>query len=151
LPGWGTPQQTPQQQAGWTGGATYGTQPAGEIEYRSHPTWGLFIAGVIVFPVVYLLTVGVTAGLDTDGDDIGEAAIPLIGPFLMIGNPDTEFFEAPLAISGILQLAGLTMVILGLTIQSQSAVRRVEGLQVTPRFATNGQNTYAGLDLELTF
>lgn len=83
---------------------------------------GLIIAGPIVLGVSWLATIGVTAGLDADGDLIGMSAIPIGGPWAMIADDRTSEYTAALAVSGILQAGGLTMLILGVAIQRDVVV-----------------------------
>lgn len=83
---------------------------------------GLIIAGPIVLGVSWLATIGVTAGLDSDGDIIGMSAAPLVGPWIMIADSRTEDYTAALAVSGVLQAGGLTMLILGVAIQREVEV-----------------------------
>src|SRR5690606_25376199 len=81
---------------------------------------GLQIAGPIVLGAAWLATIGVTAALTDEGAHIGYAAIPLVGPWVLMA--DSEGYEVPLAVSGVLQAGGLTMLILGVAIRSERPV-----------------------------
>ncbi len=107
--------------------APYAAQAYTQETYVSRPLWGLFIAGLATFGGIYLLTVGLTAGLDTDNDD-GWLYVPLVGPWLeaaLGGDPDS--WTALWVPSGILQLAGVVMAILGLAIQQRAPARADNG------------------------
>ena len=91
---------------------------------------GLLIAGPIILGVAWLSTIGITAGvsLGTDssrvGTNIAYAAIPVIGPIVLIadGDRDTDEFAAPLVLASLIQAGGLTMTILGITLTREVEV-----------------------------
>ena len=105
-------------------------QVYGEPETRGIK--GLWLTGSIVLPVTYALTVTVTSILAEDSDKyVSLAAIPILGPWLILGE-DSGGYDAPLAASGILQLAATTMIIVGVT------VRR----EVPSRYGVDGSWTF---------
>jgi hypothetical protein len=85
---------------------------------------GLVIAGPIILGVTWLATIGITAGVSTGteseriGTNVGYAAIPIAGPFVLLadGDRDTDNFAAPLILAGVLQTAGLAMTIVGVVV-----------------------------------
>jgi hypothetical protein len=83
---------------------------------------GLIIAGPIVLGATWLTTIGATAGLGGSGKAIGYAATPVIGPWMIIGE-DAGDYTAALVASGLAQAGGLTMLIVGLTVQRPVAPR----------------------------
>jgi hypothetical protein len=98
-----------------TGGAPL--ELASEAAPRE-PIVGLLIAGPVVWGVTWLATIAATVPLsDTDGEAIGYSAVPLAGPWIMIGALDTAPYTPALAVSGLLQAGGLTMTILGAAIR----------------------------------
>lgn len=77
---------------------------------------GLWIPGIIIFGASWALTATVASSFAV-GDYALFAWIPLVGPWLMLGPAaDDEQVGAALA-SGIIQLAGATMFLLGLTLR----------------------------------
>jgi hypothetical protein len=92
--------------------------------HASHGIAGLYISGAVILGVIWMTTVGVTAGVAQDpgrGEAIGYSAIPLIGPWVMMAsNIDTHSYTMPLVLSGVLQAGGLTMIILGATLHRGS-------------------------------
>lgn len=81
----------------------------------------LIIAGPILFGVTYLVTVLIASIAATGSDDdriTNYAAIPLVGPWAMLGSSiDTDNFATPLVLSGVFQATGLVMTVLGLVIR----------------------------------
>ncbi|MBZ0119478.1 MAG: hypothetical protein K8H88_20985 [Sandaracinaceae bacterium] len=146
LPQAGYPQLTPRR--------PFTPQP---LTYVSQPLWGLFVAGMVTFGVMYVLTVSVTAALDADFDDPW-LYVPLLGPWLEAGfGGDRESWTALWVPSGILQLAGAVMMILGLAIQQQVPVyadlerglRVADGLRMIPFGSPADGSAGALLALEL--
>ena len=92
-------------------------QPQRRVESR--PRWGLFIAGTAIFAGLWVLT-GL-GDLALGGD--GTGFIPVAGPFILL---DEVFEDDPtftiLIIDGLAQIAGLTMAVLGLVLQSETVV-----------------------------
>jgi hypothetical protein len=90
-------------------------------ETHSEGILGLIIAGPIALGVAWLTTIAVTGAVAADKDRseaTGYAAIPLVGPWVMMGSHlDTSDYRAPLVISGIVQTSGLIMLVLGLAIR----------------------------------
>lgn len=78
---------------------------------------GLIIAGPIVLGATWLTTIGVTAAVaDGNGKAIGYAATPVFGPWMLIAEGAGDY-TAPLAMSGLAQAGGLTMLIVGLAVR----------------------------------
>ncbi len=103
-----------------------GQRPPPRYRTERTPILGLVIAGAVTFGVVWLATVGVTAGVSSDadrGEATGYAAIPMVGPWVMLGSDlDTDDYSAALVTSGILQAAGVAMFVLGVTIRTKRKV-----------------------------
>lgn len=105
----------------------------GPVAMESRPTWGLVVAGLITFGVVYVTTVAVTAAISEDGGDIGLSAIPLAGPWILTAT--TDGYAGALVPSGILQLSGLVLTILGLAIRRHVPVYADGPLRLEPMAA----------------
>lgn len=110
---------------------------------------GLIIAGPILLGVTWLTTIGVTAGLDSDGDIIGYSAIPIAGPWVMMADDRTSDYTAPIAVSGVLQLGGLAMLIIGVSVKRDVPIEHGDPieLELTPVASPN----LAGLALSGRF
>lgn len=110
--------------------------PAATHDRETRGIKGFLIAGPIVFGVAYLGAIGITAGISsaTGSNQVGKntayAAIPLVGPLVQLADPDrdTEDYAAPLVADSVLQFAGLTMFILGLSIRTEVPAETVRGL-----------------------
>lgn len=134
----------------------YGTYQGGQAvqttTYESRPIWGLFWAGLPIFVVPYLVTglVGQAVG----GDNSTYGWIPVAGPFIWAA--DGFLYEEEitiLVISGIAQLAGIAMMILGLALQRDVPVRAQLGPdERSPvlTFEPMVSDTFAGGALTLT-
>lgn len=120
---------------------------------------GLLIPGGIMFLVPYLSTVLSWSFLRdarrSDRQPQGVLLAPVIGPFLAIGGLDENFEDMGrdrgsrpvwLALDGLLQLAGLTMAIMG-AIPKKYVEYYAGPLQITPRVGVGG----GGLDLTARF
>lgn len=129
----------PAPQPIYSGGPGYRPQP--QYAYESRPNMGLFWAGLPIFAVPWVIT-GIS-GLTSSNSDVNTWGwIPLIGPWAMLGYIDAWDFEllgTLLIISGILQAAGVVMMILGLATSREVRVRVALGdepnapeLTVTP-------------------
>lgn len=94
------------------------TIPDGEYRTIRRPINGLWIPGVVILGVSYALGIGITSG--ADDDFVGLSAIPLAGPFIIAAQKDNRQLRDIRGISiltGIVQLASLTMTTLGLAIK----------------------------------
>lgn len=115
---------------------------------------GLVVGGAVTFGCFYLLTVLVGAAIsDTSrysSSDSGELLyVPVAGPFLQMTKTDSSTLNVMLAIDGVAQAAGATMLIVGLTSPKTVLVRNDLGeVRLTPmRMGQNG----GGLGIVGTF
>jgi hypothetical protein len=86
----------------------------------------LYITGPIVLGSMWLTTIAVTAAVSAPSDvgrATGYAAIPVFGPWVMLGSSlNTSSYTGPLVISGVLQAAGLGITIAGFTARREVKV-----------------------------
>ncbi|MDB4939042.1 MAG: hypothetical protein JWP87_6014 [Labilithrix sp.] len=116
---------------------------------------GLVVGGAVTFGVLYLLSVLVGAAIsDTNkafgGKDNGDFLyVPVAGPFLQMTRTESSSGNVTLAIDGIAQAAGATMLIVGITSPKTVLVRNDLGeVRVLPmRMGDKG----GGLGLVGTF
>jgi len=92
--------------------------PSTHTESRLLP--GLYITGPVVLGATWVTTIitsiAVTSTDDPDHDvKVGVACVPVFGPWIEMGYPGT--YTAPLAVSGVLQAAGLAITIAGVTVR----------------------------------
>lgn len=110
---------------------------------------GLIIAGGVVTGVAWSLSATGAVAADYE-DNSGLLLIPVLGPWLMLASPgakdectrepgsDVEFCEdkaglrGVLVFDGITQVAGATMLIVGLFVPSKRLVRDYETMKVVP-------------------
>jgi hypothetical protein len=114
-PGYGTPGYQP----------VYGAQPVGQPRQVQRPRMGLAIMGIVMFAVSWVVptVIGLSiAPEDGISDDFYFMAVPLAGPFIMTGLVENSWPIAFFVLDGILQLAGLTALILGFTLKSTVTV-----------------------------
>lgn len=139
--------------------------PGQPVGYRTETQGikGLYIAGPIVFGAIYAIGIPLAAGIsaaagaDDPGAHAGVMAIPIAGPFLEAGGVvDEESSEgAPALVAmGVLQIAGITMTILGLTIRREKKVPvygipLVEG-PITATLSPLASPEMAGVGLRVT-
>lgn len=104
----------------------YQPQPQPQYVERSESITGLWVTGVVLFPVSWVLTWTFTMStLDSTGRDPDYTLwswVPLIGPWFMLGQGDdgrglNESEIGGAVLSGIVQAASLTMIILGLALR----------------------------------
>jgi hypothetical protein len=116
-PGYGTVSSAPGQGVPY---ATVTTPVAGtRVEIREHEESirGLWIPGLVGLPLSWILTWSVaTATTRLDGDAIEFSYIPLIGPWLMLGQP-LNGEEGYYIAAGVFQGASALALILGLSIR----------------------------------
>jgi hypothetical protein len=122
-PGYGQPYGQPYTQP------TYGTPyaptyapayapPPRQLTYVDRETSmkGLWIPGLVIFGASWVLTGSLSVlGADTDYQAYGW--IPLVGPWMMLGEATNDDETAGALVGGIAQVAGLTMFVLGLTLR----------------------------------
>lgn len=114
----GPPAQTAPAQPAYQPGYQPGYQPAAAESTANIP--GLWIPGIIVFGVTYLIDLFVAAiGTDTGGGGTYTDWLyaPLIGPWGALANADDGLERSFAVLTGLLQTAGATMFILGLTLR----------------------------------
>lgn len=86
-----------------------------DVDHGSEPTWFLFGIGAGVFFGEYFLELAVTAATGGSAQDLERAAIPVAGPWLELAAGEKEWWEVGLTIyEGIMQIAGLTLMTIGL-------------------------------------
>jgi hypothetical protein len=117
-PGYGQPAygQPVYQQPAYA--PTYAPQPR-RVQYvdQEESIKGLWIPGIIVFGVSFVLTGTLATTFSWNGDYVGYSWIPLVGPWIALStNPNDEEI-AGAVLGGIGQAAGLTMFVLGLALR----------------------------------
>ena len=81
--------------------------------YQQSIVW-MIVTGSVTWGLAYVLTIAVTAAVGAQGYEIGINAIPLAGPWVCLGACDRpDDYAAALVGSGLLQITGLTLLILG--------------------------------------
>lgn len=118
---------------------------------RTESTPALWVTGVVLLPVSWVLTwSATTATLDgyRDGAYWGWSWVPLVGPWFMIGDSyglnGSEIAGAVL--SGIAQLSGLTLIILGVAIRQtvRVATYALDDSERAPELTLGVAPTYGG-------
>jgi len=107
---------------------------------------GMVISGAIVFGVPYLYSALIAAvGSDIasstgESNKVGALAVPVLGPFIEMGETGSSTANFMLAIDGVAQAAGAFMFIYGLTSPRNVLVRNdLAMVTVTPmRFGKDG-------------
>lgn len=113
-------------QGGQTTYTGYNGQPiqTQQVTYQSVPNLGLFWAGLPIFAVPYLLTIASAYAIDDGVTDLSTfSLIPLLGPWLMLDYAFEDYEVTLLVLSGVAQLAGAVLMVLGLTTYREVAVR----------------------------
>ncbi|HJL18156.1 MAG TPA: hypothetical protein RMH99_21005 [Sandaracinaceae bacterium LLY-WYZ-13_1] len=128
-------------------------RPAATRRVR-RPIWGLAIPGIIGLGVGWVGAPIVAAALDSDGDVIATLAVPVAGPWICLGTCDPgESYVAALVVDGAIQLAGLTMLIVGLAVQRQVEVVAAldDGVELAlAPWGVPSETPSAGLTVSLT-
>ncbi|MCZ7680243.1 MAG: hypothetical protein M5U28_16340 [Sandaracinaceae bacterium] len=116
-PQYGQPQYAP------TYAPTYQPQVR-QVRYVEQQTSikGLWIPGVILLGLSYVLTGTLASNFSLDAEYVGYSWIPLVGPWLMLGAADGDDQFAGALVGGIAQAAGLTMFVLGLVLRQSVRV-----------------------------
>ncbi len=117
--------------AGTAEGPRLGQTDAPAYATETRGITGLIIAGPIVLGVAWALGLVGTLAADADGELVGFSAIPLAGPWILLADSRTEDYAAALVVGGVLQAAGLTMTVLGLSIRQEVQVP-LASLRLTP-------------------
>jgi hypothetical protein len=117
------------------------------------PMW---IAGVVSFSSIYILTIALTAALSEDdarGKTVGYAAAPIVGPFVAIGNDNDDItvddYKIPLILSGIFQIASIGVMIAGLVIKRDVTLSMTVGPQKNVRLSFLPMNLNQGIAMRL--
>ncbi|MCA9583129.1 MAG: hypothetical protein KC416_15125 [Myxococcales bacterium] len=77
--------------------------------------WGLLIGGALMVAVPYIITVLVASGLSDVGTDVpGQLYVPVVGPFLSLGDTEESITATALVIDGVIQSVGVVLLIIGL-------------------------------------
>lgn len=85
---------------------------------RTHSLVALQVAGAVSWGIVYLVGIGITAGVGGSAEEIGLNAIPLAGPWLCFALCDNPGPYAPgLITSGSLQALGFLLLVIGSAVQ----------------------------------
>ncbi len=117
----------PNYQQGYGGAGyqpVYGA-PQGTPHQVERPKLGLAITGIVMFAVSYIVptVIGISIASEPSiSDDFYFMAVPLAGPFIMTGLLDNNWPIPFYVIDGLLQIAGLTLMVLGLTLKSTVTV-----------------------------
>jgi hypothetical protein len=107
----------------------------------------LYITGPLVFGVTYGLTIGITHAAANPGDvsrATAYAAIPLVGPWVLMGSklPTMPYTPALIA-SGIGQAGGLALTIAGLVVHRDVPLPSVATDKVRVTFVPSGAGAAA--------
>ncbi len=97
---------------------------------------------------------GATTGYDTeDGDTNSRGAlwIPLVGPFVVMGDTKSAGVDVVLALDGLAQIAGLTMLIYGLASPVVVLIPKVAAGPMTISVAPLAERGASGASLVGTF
>lgn len=132
--------------------ATVGAPGPDRGTTTTEPITELIIAGAVTLGSVWALSLSTTGVLnaleesDTTGRDVGLMALPVLGPWVMLGvtadDVDYDDYRLAFAMSGLLQAGGLTMLILGVTLE-----REVTTDAATLRLTPSAPGSDAGLQL----
>ncbi len=100
--------------------------PQRQVRYVEEETSikGLWIPGIIIFGVSYVLTGVMSSSLSFDDDYASWSWVPLVGPWVALTYADTDDESLGSVIGGIAQVAGLTMFVLGLSLTRTVRVAR---------------------------
>ena len=113
------------------------------VEYRGLPP-AVWITGVAAFGASWGGTIIVAAAMapeEGQGAAIGHAAIPLVGPWIMMSQDDTSDYATFVVLGGFLQGASAAMAILGGTLtrrhtvvgdEAEQPAAEEEAIAVTP-------------------
>ena len=73
------------------------------------------------------------------GGKVAAMWVPLVGPFIQMGQPDSKALISYLFLDGVGQIAGITMLVAGLLSPQHVLVRNDAGIRVTPVGLGNGR------------
>ena len=128
--------------------------PQRQIRYVEEQTSikGLWIPGIIIFGVSYVLTGVMSSSLSFDSDYTSWSWVPLIGPWVALGYAANDDESVGSIIGGIAQAAGLTMFILGISLTRTVRVARyaLGEDETAPELAFDLLPTPGGAQLGLT-
>lgn len=128
------------------------------VSYRMAPRYGLVIGGAVLLGVSWLITVGSTAvaqstcNFTTDGfydsysyacpNTYWPAYIPVLGPFIEMAYVPIDGSQGlarfGLAVSGLAQMGGLTMLVVGMVARHRVPVY-AQKVQVAPLLTAGGR------------
>ena len=96
----------------------YQQQPQPRVHYVERQTSikGLWIPGIVVFGASYVLTAAIGSSL-VAGDYASWCSVPLVGPWVALGDANNDSEVAGAVVGGVLQTAGLAMFVLGLSLR----------------------------------
>jgi hypothetical protein len=116
---------------GYVAPQPYFMPPPVKTHIEQRPMWGLVGAGLGVFGGVYFWNV-LAASLASDW----RPAIPIVGPFLLMGDRDLKDLQGLLALDGILQGAGAVMILVGAVMKKNVTV--YDKVSIVPAVNANG-------------
>lgn len=97
--------------------------PSAPRAVREESIREVWIAGILVAGIPYLMTVGLTPLLSDPrvaGQAMGYVLVPVAGPFLLMTSPIANpSYNTPLLASALLQTVGVSMVVAGLAVHRQ--------------------------------
>ncbi len=130
-------------------------QPAPQPQTRERPIWGLIISGAVVLGVSWLVhaaLISPLAGWSASADLQPEweafritGVIPVVGPWIQMGvkpgSLSNDSWAGYLAVNGLLQAGGLTMLILGIALRETETYYARDGepsFAILPSFGQDG-------------
>ena len=101
---------------------------------------GLVIGGAVTFGVIYLTNVLVAAVAHDVGSSLAPLYVPIVGPFIQIGNTSTATGNVFLVLDGLLQAGGVAMLVAGIAAPKTLLVRNdlAKNFEITPTPMTFG-------------
>lgn len=120
-------------------------QPGEWVEERQSIR-GLWIGGISVFAASYFAGILVSSAIDDSGDSTATLAIPLAGPWILVGDAD-EGFETLLILDGLMQLTGVAMTIVGFTVKRTVRRRVYSDADLDGPVLTIAPTTFGGTGL----
>lgn len=97
-------------------------QPRLVTEERSSSIKGLWLPGMIVLPVAWVMTWSIATAAFPESETASLAWVPVIGPWLMLGT-DVNGAEGGIILSGVVQGIATLALVLGLSIRRTRTVQ----------------------------